>query len=244
MKTIALYSIKGGVGKTASAVNLSYLASLEGEPCLLCDLDSQAASSYYFRVSPSRKYSSEKFLKGKNRMYDHIKATDFENLDLLPADFSYRNLDIELSEAKNPQKKLRKNLDGLSEDYRHVFFDCPPNLTLLSESIFSASDIILVPMVPTTLSVRTYAQLLDFFREHGLDRSKIRAFFTMAEKRKSMHAEIIEAHREAPGFLRQVIPNSAEVEKMGLYRAPLNAVRPRAAAAKAYRSLWQEIVAG
>lgn len=241
MKTIALYSIKGGVGKTASAVNMAYLASLQGEPTLLCDLDSQGASSYYFRISASRKYNSEKFLQGKNRIYEHIKGTDFDNLDILPSDFSYRNLDIELSEAKKPQKKLRKNLEALAEDYRHVFFDCPPNLTLLSESVFAASDLILVPLIPTTLSIRTYAQLLDFFNEHDLDRTKIRAFFTMVEKRKSMHAEIIEEHQSTPGFLHQLIPNSAEVEKMGIYRAPLNAVRPGASAAKAYGLLWDEI---
>jgi cellulose biosynthesis protein BcsQ len=130
---------------------------------------------------------------------------------------------------------------ALAEDYRHVFFDCPPNLTLLSESVFAASDLILVPLIPTTLSIRTYAQLLDFFNEHDLDRTKIRAFFTMVEKRKSMHAEIIEEHQSTPGFLHQLIPNSAEVEKMGIYRAPLNAVRPGASAAKAYRLLWDEI---
>jgi len=145
MKTIALYSIKGGVGKTAAAVNLSYLSALNAPPCLICDLDPQGASSYYFRITASKKYDSDKFLKGNKKIHRNIKATDFENLDLLPSDFSYRNLDIELSEEKKPQKKLKKNLESLSDDYSHVFFDCPPNLTLLSESVFSASDIILVP---------------------------------------------------------------------------------------------------
>jgi len=184
MKTIALYSIKGGVGKTAAAVNLSYLSALNAPPCLICDLDPQGASSYYFRITASKKYDSDKFLKGNKKIHRNIKATDFENLDLLPSDFSYRNLDIELSEEKKPQKKLKKNLESLSDDYSHVFFDCPPNLTLLSESVFSASDIILVPMIPTTLSIRTYNQLIDFFTANNLDRSKIRAFFTMVEKRK------------------------------------------------------------
>lgn len=241
MKTIALYSIKGGVGKTAAAVNLSYLSSLLSPPALICDLDPQGASSYYFRIAASKKYNSDKFLKGNKKISRNIKATDFANLDLLPSDFSYRNLDIELAEEKKPQKKLKKNLDELSDDYRYVFFDCPPNLTLLSESVFAASDVILVPLIPTTLSIRTYIQLKDFFIANKLDPSKIRPFFSMVEKQKKLHRDIINEFGNPPELLNQIIPYNSEVEKMGIYRAPLNAVLPNAPASKAYRNLWEEL---
>jgi cellulose biosynthesis protein BcsQ len=241
MKTIALYSIKGGVGKTAAAVNLSYLASREQVQTLICDLDPQGASSYYFRMTASEKFNSDKFLKGTKKIYRHIKATDFEHLDLLPSDITYRNLDIELSEEKSPRKRLRKNLSDLAEEYEYLFFDCPPNLTLLSESVFAASDIILVPVIPTTLSIRTFDQLKTFFNDNRLDTSKIRAFFSMEEKRKTMHREIVDQFRSTPGLLSGAIPYNSEVEKMGLYRAPLNAVRPDSVAAKAYKELWNEL---
>ncbi len=241
MKTIALYSIKGGVGKTAAAVNLSYLSSLLSTPTLICDLDPQGASSYYFRIAASKKYNSDKFLKGNKKIFQHIKATDFENLDLLPSDFSYRNLDIELSEEKKPQKKLKKNLTELSEDYRFVFIDCPPNLTLLSESVFAASDVVVVPLIPTTLSIRTYIQLKDFFEANKLDSSKILPFFSMVEKKKKLHRDIIDEFRDTQGFLTETIPYNSEVEKMGIYRAPLNAVLPNSPASKAYRNLWEEL---
>jgi len=243
MKTIALYSIKGGVGKTAAAVNLCWLAASERARALICDLDPQGASSFYFRITASGNYNSDKFLKAGGRIGRNIKATDFDGLDLLPSDISYRNLDIELSEEKKPRKKLRKNLAELSEEYEYLFFDCPPNLTLLSESVFAASDIILVPVIPTTLSIRTFNQLITFFEEHSLDISKIRGFFSMEEKRKSMHRELVEEFRNTPGMLSSSIPYCSEVEKMGLYRAPLNAVRPNSPAAKAYRELWKEIQA-
>jgi len=242
MKTIALYSIKGGVGKTASAVNLAYLSSLSAPPTLICDLDPQGASSFYFRIVPNKKFNSAKFLKGSKKIYKNIKGTDFPDLDLLPADFSYRNLDIELQEEKKPQKKLKNNMNELSTEYSHIFLDCPPNLTLLSESVFAAADLILVPLVPTTLSLRTYEQLRDFFREHKLDAGKIRAFFTMYERRKAMHREIVSEYSSKKHFLRQTIPYNTEVEKMGLYRAPLNAVRPGATASLAYKKLWEELL--
>ncbi len=241
MKTIALYSIKGGVGKTAAAVNLSYLSSLLSPPALICDLDPQGASSYYFRIAASKKYNSDKFLKGNKKIYRNIKATDFENLDMLPSDFSYRNLDIELAEEKKPQKRLKKNLEELSDDYRFIFLDCPPNLTLLSESVFAASDLILVPLIPTTLSIRTFVQLKDFFEANKLDSSKIRPFFSMVEKQKKLHRDIINEFGKTPELLTQMIPYNSEVEKMGIYRAPLNAVLPNAPASKAYRNLWDEL---
>ena len=242
MKTIALYSIKGGVGKTATAVNLSYLSSLLSQPTLICDLDPQGATSYYFRITASKRFNSEKFLKGNKKIYNNIKATDFENLDLLPSDFSFRNLDIELSEEKKPKRKLKKNLEELSDDYQFVFLDCPPNLTLLSESVFEAADIILVPLIPTTLSIRTYIQLTDFFEANNLDSSKIRAFFTMVETRKKMHRDIINEFRKSPGILAGSVPYNSDVEKMGIYRAPLKAVQPNSPAAKAYQHLWKELI--
>ncbi len=241
MKTIALYSIKGGVGKTAAAVNLSYLSSLFYPPILICDLDPQGASSYYFRITASKKYNSDKFLKGNKKIYRNIKATDFANLDLLPSDLSYRNLDIELAEEKKPQKKLKKNLEELSDDYRFIFLDCPPNLTLLSESVFAASDLILVPLIPTTLSIRTFIQLKDFFEANKLDSSKIRPFFSMVEKQKKLHRDILDEFSNTHGFLSQTIPYNSEVEKMGIYRSPLNAVLPNSTASKAYRNLWEEV---
>lgn len=241
MKSIALYSIKGGVGKTAAAVNLSWLASKEESPTLICDLDPQGASSFYFRIQAAAKYNSDKFLKGSRKIYRNIRATDFSNLDLLPSDLSYRNLDIELSEEKNPRKRLKKNLADLAEEYAYLFFDCPPNLTLLSESVFAASDLILVPMIPTTLSVRTYNQLHSFFEDNGLDTAKIRPFFSMEERRKSMHRDVIADLGQSGNFLKSSIPYSSEIEKMGIYREPVNAHRPNSAAAQSYRKLWEEI---
>lgn len=177
MKSIALYSIKGGVGKTAACVNLAHLAAGSRGPTLLCDLDPQGSSTFYYRIQPKPKYNSRKFLKGGKKIDKAIRGTDFEKLDLLPADLSYRNLDIQLNDFSKSRGRLRRLLSELDGQYRTIFLDCPPNLTLVSENIFEAADAILVPLIPTTLSLLTYRKLNDFFEEAGLDRKKLHPFF-------------------------------------------------------------------
>ncbi|MCK5382161.1 MAG: AAA family ATPase, partial [Gammaproteobacteria bacterium] len=110
LKVIATYNIKGGVGKTATAVNLAWLAAREGAPTLVWDLDPQGAASYYFRIKPRIKGGGKRLVQGKRDLDDFIRGTDYELLDLLPADFSYRNMDLFLEQAKNPVRQLHKLL--------------------------------------------------------------------------------------------------------------------------------------
>ncbi len=242
MKIIALYNIKGGVGKTATCVNLAHLATSNRGPVLLCDLDPQGSSTFYYRIQPKPKYNSRKFLKGGKKIDKAIRGTDFDGLDLLPADMSYRNLDIQLNDVSKSRGRLRRLLKELGGQYPTVFLDCPPNLTLVSENVFEAADAILVPIIPTTLSVLTYGKLIDFFTDNGLDKKKLLPFFSMVEPRKKMHQQTIREIMESGiPLLRTYIPYSAEVEKMGFYRAPLTHCRPASNAAVAFNKLWKEI---
>jgi chromosome partitioning protein len=242
MKTVALYSIKGGVGKTAAAVNLAYLASLDGCKTILCDLDPQGSASFYFRITPSRKFNKRKFLLGGKHILRNIKATDYDHLDFLPSDLSYRNLDILLGDFRKSKRRLRKIISPLSRTYDYVFLDCPPGITLLSENIFEAVDHLLVPLIPTTLSVVAYAKLLKFFKDKSLDRTKIKAFFSMVEKRKRMHRDIMaEIGRRDSNMLNGAIPYLADIERMGIHREPVGAYRPGSLANQAYLRLWQEL---
>ena len=187
MKIIASYNIKGGVGKTATAVNIAYLAAADGYRVLLWDLDPQAAASFLFRVKPRVKGGGKALIAGKRPVDLAIKATDFDNLDLLPADFTYRNLDLHLDGERKPATRLRNLLSPLRREYDLVVLDCPPSISLLSENVLHAADLLLVPLIPTTLSVRTLDQLTEFVA--GLDghRPKILAFFSMIDRRKRLH---------------------------------------------------------
>lgn len=244
MKVLAFYSIKGGVGKTASTVNLAFIAARMGYRTLVWDLDPQAASSYYFRIKPKVKGGSKDLIAGKRELDDLIKGTDFENLDLLPADFSFRNLDLVLDDKKKPTRQLKKLLKPLASEYDFIFLDCPPNISLLSEAVFEASDLLLSPIIPTTLSLRTLDQLKKFIEDHELKDLLLIPFFSMADRRKKMHRDIMNTLLEQhPEILATAIPYASDIERMGLERMPLGGYITKSRSTLAYQNLWQEILA-
>jgi cellulose biosynthesis protein BcsQ len=245
-KVIATYNIKGGVGKTSAAVNLAYLAAQGGHSTLLWDLDPQAASTFLFRVRPKVKGGGRGLLRKRSHAGDHIKATDHENLELLPADFSYRHLDLALDQFKRPAGRLRKVLAPLRDDYDYIFLDCPPSISLVSEAVFEAADALLVPVIPATLSSRAYEQLEELSRAGKVGRkgaTSILAFFSMADVGKSLHLQIMERLRkiERLTVLGVAVPAADEVERMGEERNPVPVFAPGSAAAVAYAALWAEI---
>lgn len=243
MKILGTYNIKGGVGKTATAVNLAHIASRQGYRTLIWDLDPQGAASFYFRVRPRFKGGAKGLISGKRELDDIIKGTDYDGLDLIPADFSYRNLDLTLANSKKPVIQLLKLLRPLSEEYDFLFIDAAPSISLVSENIFYAADALLVPTIPTTLSLRTYDQLMKYFKKKGISNLPVMPFFSMSDRRKALHRDIMDqARADNPNVLETAIPYSSYVEQMGPRRAPIGAYAASSEPAKAYQALWKEIL--
>ena len=247
MKVLATYNIKGGVGKTSTAVNLAYLAAREGRRTLLWDLDPQAAATFLFRVKAKVKGGGRGLVTRERPMEDAIKATDFEGLDLLPADFTYRNMDLDLDDTKKRTRRLRQLIAPLADDYDLVVLDCPPSVSLVSENVLEAADTLLVPLIPATLSLRTFDQLRRFVAAAEGRHPEVVAFFSMADRRKRLHRDVIEAldtvERRADGsrVAETVVPSLAIIESMAEHRAPVPAFAPASAATKIYESLWAEV---
>jgi chromosome partitioning protein len=235
---IASYNIKGGVGKTSAAVNLGALAARDGVRTVIWDLDPQGAASFLFRVVPKVKGGGRGLIRGRREPIDVMKGTDLEGLDLLPADFSYRHLDIQLDKRKKPLQGVRRVLAQLEDDYDLAILDCAPSISLVSESVFTAADLLLVPLVPSTLSVRTLEQLQAFLARGPQPAPDVLAFFSMVDRRKRLHRELTES---VPGAAESAIPNASVVELMGVRRAPVVATLPRSPAARAYAGLWEEL---
>ena len=242
MRVIATYNIKGGVGKTSAAVNLAYLSGADGYRTLLWDLDPQAAASYVFRVKPRVRGGAKALIRGARPLDDAIKGTDFDHLDLLPADFTYRNMDLALHKAKRPTRQLSRLLGPLAGEYDVVFLDCPPSISLVSENILHAVHVLLVPLIPTTLSERTFDQLTSFIA--GLDgrRPEVLAFFSMVDRRKRLHRDIItRLTAERSDIATATIPAMTLVEQVSVRRAPVPAFAPRSTATRHYQELWAEL---
>jgi len=242
MISFGMYNSKGGVGKTAAAVNLAYLANRDGLRTLLWDIDPQASSTFYYRTKPKIDGGVKGFMKREYGIKHYIKKTNFENLDLLPSDFSTRKLDLILDSMKKSKKQLKKVVQNLSEKYDVVFIDSPPAFSLVSENIILASDFLLLPMIPTTLSMRTYEQVLRYFQKKKIEYGKILPFFSMVDSRKKAHREMVDDfNMNQSSFLRTFIPYSSEVEKMGIHCAPLPSYSTHGKATESFQNLWREV---
>lgn len=242
MKVVALYNIKGGVGKTAAAVNLSCYAAASGWRTLVWDLDPQGAATFYLGLKAKIRGGIDRLVGKKHALASFVKATDYDRLDMVPADFSYRNMDLHLDEQKKPRQRLRKLLQPLAHDYDYVFLDCPPSISLVSENVFEAADLLLVPTIPTTLSIRTLLQLHKFIEKNNLEGLAVVPFFSMVDRRRQLHRLIIEHPPENIARpLETYIPYSSDVERMGLHEAPIVAYAPHGKAARAYETLWEEL---
>lgn len=240
----ALYNLKGGVGKTASCVNFAYLAAKDGYKTLLWDIDPQGSTSFYFKAKTKTHPGIKKLISKDAKLESVIMATDFINLDIIPADNSARSHDITVEEMKGNKNRLKTILKQFDGEYDFIFIDCPPGFSALSENIFNAADIVLMPIIPTTLSVRTYNMVKDYFKDKELDANKMMCFFTMADLRKNMHKEIMEQLYKDKKFFENYIPYLSDVEKMGIHRQPVEEFARSSYAAQCYRELWTEITEG
>jgi len=241
VKTLATYNIKGGVGKTAAAVNLAYLAARGGRRTLLWDLDPQGAASYLLRVRPRVKGGGKALIRGKKTLDQARKPTEFDNLDLVPSDFTYRNLDLALDAAKRPTERIARLVDPLEGEYDVAILDCPPGISLVSENVVHAADLLLVPLIPTTLSVRTLEQLTEFVADLTHPPTLL-PFLAMVDGRKRLHREITaELRGRRKDVATTVIPALAMVEQMAVHRAPLPVFAPRSRVTRSYEALWEEV---
>jgi len=247
VKIIAFHNLKGGVGKTAAASNIAALAAESGIPTLLWDLDPQGAVSWYFGNTgdgDARVPKAGKLVKGKTPIGKTIVPTGIDNLDLIPADVSFRNIDLQL-EKHGDRNTLADWLEPLGEDYGLVVLDCPPSLSRLAEQVFRVSDRVLVPLVPTWLSLNSWHQMQAFIADKKVDRRKFYPFWTMVDRRKRLHRQLLEQPpKELEQLMPGYIPYASDVERMGELRQPVHWFAPRSPAALAYRLLWRSLSKG
>lgn len=234
-QVVAVYSMKGGVGKTTIAVNLAYSSAVAGGlRTLLWEIDAQGAASFLLgREGPSAK--ARRIFSRDVDPAELIEPTRWPGLDLLGADMSLRHLDRTLAETEKP-KRLRKLLQSMAGEYDRIYLDCPPGLGELSDQVFRAADLIVSPVIPTPLALRSLDQVREHIdRDHG-GQPPLMPVFSMVDRRKKLHREIVEEHPDWP-----VIPQSSIIERMSLDRMPLAAHAGSSLPVRAMNDMWHGI---
>jgi chromosome partitioning protein len=215
-KVIAIYSLKGGVGKTSLAVNLAAeLALVHRKKVLLWDLDAQSAASFILGLEPVQKHKAHAIFERDISPDKLIRKTALDGLDLLPADASLRQLDG-LLVAIGKRRRLAKLIGLVAEQYDYVMLDCPPGLTETSEQIVRSADCIVVPLIPSALSRRALDQVVAFLKERYKGHSPLLPVFSMVDRRRLVHKAALEAEPDWPR-----IPMASAVEQMAERRLPL-----------------------
>jgi len=239
MAVIAVYSMKGGVGKTTLAVDLAWrLATHSALRTLLWDLDPQGGAGFLLGAEDPRLNRAEAIFQRDGKPRELIEATLYENLSLVPADESLRNLPMQL--ARLGQRRRLANMTSLlRSDFDRIVLDCPAGLNEVSDQVITAADLLIVPLPASPLSARALNMLRRELSRNHHRHPPLLPVLSLYDARRPHHREVAEGVAER--WPR--IPLATHLEQSAVRRAPMGSFAPKSDASRAMKRLWLGIEA-
>lgn len=238
MAVIAVFSIKGGVGKTTLATELAWRWARDGRhDTLLWDLDPQGGAGFLLGIDPPQRQRAAAIFQREGRPREAIVDSGYQGLSLLPADPSLRQLPLHL--ARLGPRRLPQVASLLRGTWPRIVLDCPAGLTAVTEQALAAADAIIVPLPPSPLSLRALGQLREELLRLHHRHAPILPVLSMYNRSRPIHRAL----RTGDAGAWPVIPMSTHVEQVAVRRAPLSSFAQDSQADRAFDRLWRGIEA-
>jgi len=245
--TLAVANQKGGVGKTATAVNLGAALALDGFRVLVIDLDSQGSATSGLGETHEKGRSSYEVLIGELLASDAARPTSIPKLDLIPGTRDLAGAEVELISVDDRHSRLRERLVSLRDAYDYILIDCPPSLGMLTLNALCASDAVVVPLQCEFYALEGLGALVETLeRVRSAFHPDLRILgivLTMYDGRTSLSRQVAREVREHFGakVLRAMVPRNVRISESPSYGQPVVTYDPSSQGSIAYRLAAREI---